>query len=870
MGGVVQPRDDPSTQGISHSNSRNSTADHSRPSSSYENVSESLPSNFNVLLLQTPADAYFFDPNHLEHDPEKIKAWNFSFNQIFHQSYPFPIPFDELHLLSAGTLLYEDAKARGKEQIARRMSALRNNKSSNKDNCLAYDILNDSIFANVSQSNVMRITDNQALILMPVPSAERLNLHKDFSRMHFLETLKQGDIVQVLSKSDPCGSSDSMRSGRVEWIGEQQNRLGRLYGISSHNDFDSHFPTMSTDFHRSHAPKQIHYYPPHHVYPPQIPTHEHSIPTKSPISNFDRAAPSRTRVIPIERKDSPKSLSNSNSSFSPASSSHASLQPYYDREPFESAQYPRHGTRPNNSFDLLTNDGIPNPRTGGEQFENDIRNWNGGSSLRRKPSAEPEYSSFGRRDHSDNRSKEDIVRERRISGPGDQRRSREDEKSTNRETMLRSQSKSRLTASQSRDISHATISVDDPMLAQRVSVGDRCIWSGHPCTVRFIGYLKGHASIYAGVEFDDKVGKGTGAFEGETVFRTPDGHAGFVILSALEKLNDVPNSHDSRPPPPYHQVAPSKPEDFLINGLDIGSRVSANYVGAIQSGTVKWIGDSMSDERDRIMKCAVVQLDSEPPSGWRLASDDPDLSINFSEPRCVILPYNPQTLKACPTGSGSNGSSGDVEMADVSEPERVDFGNLDSDVQLTKVYPTRNKEDLIGRMKGIQGHRNSCYLDSMLFAMFSQTTVYDHLLDRIPRSDDVPQLKELQRILATEIVYPLRKSHYVRADHVMKVRELLQSILPNMKGLTTEEKDPEEIINEVFGKIFKAPHAVRFIKDNKIDSMHICPIIVEEWSQGIVTTQHLLERHMVASNVRFAEPPKTLIIQVHFSFPFFY
>ena len=51
----------------------------------------------------------------------------------------------------------------------------------------------------------------------------------------------------------------------------------------------------------------------------------------------------------------------------------------------------------------------------------------------------------------------------------------------------------------------------------------------------------------------------------------------------------------------------------------------------------------------------------------------------------------------------------------------------------------------------------------------------------------------------------------MRADHVMKVRELLQSILPNMKGLTTEEKDPEEIINEVFGKIFKAPHAVRFM-----------------------------------------------------------
>ena len=56
--------------------------------------------------------------------------------------------------------------------------------------------------------------------------------------------------------------------------------------------------------------------------------------------------------------------------------------------------------------------------------------------------------------------------------------------------------------------------------------------------------------------------------------------------------------------------------------------------------------------------------DSEPPSGWRLASDDQELSINFSEPRCVILPYNPQTLKVCQAGSGSNG---DVEMTDVND-----------------------------------------------------------------------------------------------------------------------------------------------------------------------------------------------------------
>ena len=41
--------------------------------------------------------------------------------------------------------------------------------------------------------------------------------------------------LSPIQKPDSCGSSDSMRSGRVEWIGEQQNRLGRFYGISPHN-----------------------------------------------------------------------------------------------------------------------------------------------------------------------------------------------------------------------------------------------------------------------------------------------------------------------------------------------------------------------------------------------------------------------------------------------------------------------------------------------------------------------------------------------------------------------------------------------------------------------------------------------------------
>lgn len=51
---------------------------------------------------------------------------------------------------------------------------------------------------------------------------------------------------------------------------------------------------------------------------------------------------------------------------------------------------------------------------------------------------------------------------------------------------------------------------------------------------------------------------------------------------------------------------------------------------------------------------------------------------------------------------------------------------------------------------------------------------------------------------------------YVRADHVMKFRRLLSKLLPDVKGLTEEEKDPEEFLNGLFDKIFKLDPFLRF------------------------------------------------------------
>lgn len=43
----------------------------------------------------------------------------------------------------------------------------------------------------------------------------------------------------------------------------------------------------------------------------------------------------------------------------------------------------------------------------------------------------------------------------------------------------------------------------------------------------------------------------------------------------------------------------------------------------------------------------------------------------------------------------------------------------------------------------------------------------------------------------------------------MKVREMLSKALPSVSGLTSEEKDPEEILSHLFQRIFKAEPFIR-------------------------------------------------------------
>lgn len=133
-----------------------------------------------------------------------------------------------------------------------------------------------------------------------------------------------------------------------------------------------------------------------------------------------------------------------------------------------------------------------------------------------------------------------------------------------------------------------------------------------------------------------------------------------------------------------------------------------------------------------------------------------------------------------------------------------------------------NFEDLeshCGKFKGIQGHHNSCYLDATLFSMFTFTSVFDSLLFRPRESEDCEQYEEVQRVLREEIVNPLRKNLFVRADRVMKLRHLLDK-LSSVKGLMNEEKDPEEFLNSLVAQILRADPFLKVKSRNSQDSQN--------------------------------------------------
>ena len=87
-----------------------------------------------------------------------------------------------------------------------------------------------------------------------------------------------------------------------------------------------------------------------------------------------------------------------------------------------------------------------------------------------------------------------------------------------------------------------------------------------------------------------------------------------------------------------------------------------------------------------------------------------------------------------------------------------------------------------------------CQLKAQAF--FYVDSVFDSLLYRPPNTSDISEYSEVQRVLREEIVNPLRKNLFVRADKVMKLRKFLDH-LSSVTGLMSEEKGTFNFLDQI-------------------------------------------------------------------------
>lgn len=399
-----------------------------------------------------------------------------------------------------------------------------------------------------------------------------------------------------------------------------------------------------------------------------------------------------------------------------------------------------------------------------------------------------------------------------------------------------------------------------------LKIGERIVWISDNGPeygyVRWLGKLPDLGREWmAGVEFDNPVGSGTGLYKDRQLFVTPLNHASLVPIIGLLKAADF----DEPPNPPtrsssvklidLHNDHELAFDDELIRHIDDfrPSRFGRNkpaqaYTTGVDSINIRHIP---------------IRLESEADSDFR--------SSSFNKP---MPPEKP--IRVAGTGQTSHMNRKDDFVNELTSSLKKtnlnDSCYIDHTLEGISLLPAppffvapeeKNPnsalKNLLGKSRGIQGHNNSCYLDATLFAMFASTTLFDSLLYRPPNDSDIPEYKEIQRILREDIVRPLRGEYIVSAEQVMLFRTMLERS-STVAGLTDEEKDPEEFLSLLLSQILKADPYLKL--SSGLESFFYQLIVDKDDSVILPSVQDLFDQSFINSTVRLREIPPCLLLQM--------
>ncbi|XP_071342615.1 ubiquitin carboxyl-terminal hydrolase CYLD [Trachinotus anak] len=198
------------------------------------------------------------------------------------------------------------------------------------------------------------------------------------------------------------------------------------------------------------------------------------------------------------------------------------------------------------------------------------------------------------------------------------------------------------------------------------------------------------------------------------------------------------------------------------------------------------------------------------------------------------------------------------EMPKQEDPEREmehSTGRLET---VPPISTEQVNQILTGRMKGIQGHCNSCYMDAALFSLFSCSSVLDSMLFKSTAPQDAP----IQNTLLHDIVNPLRSKGFVEGRHIMKLRQQLQKH-GYSHSFTTDEKDPEEFLIVIMHHILALDPLLKLSAHGKVQESYCYQIFLDQnHSLVLPTVQQLLEHSFHSAGLKLAEVPSCLILQM--------
>ncbi|XP_078139473.1 ubiquitin carboxyl-terminal hydrolase CYLD isoform X4 [Centroberyx gerrardi] len=437
-------------------------------------------------------------------------------------------------------------------------------------------------------------------------------------------------------------------------------------------------------------------------------------------------------------------------------------------------------------------------------------------------------------------------------------------------------------------------------------------------TIIFCDLLPGNESLgyYVGVDMDNPIGDWDGVFDGKLLcnFASLE-HTRLVPICDVMPVGEDPAKSLTDTPPDFNQASPpsrappsaSLSSDNKFHSLPFSLNRKTGPNGSMSQGSLSLSVQSVMGEqpeppspaappsprpptpprgqpglevgslvevKENPPLCGVIRWVGLPPglleplAGLELEEECVGCTDGtFKGTRYFSCPPKKALfvkLKCCRPDSrfpSLHHSSNPIERCN-----SIAFGGYLSEV-VHENTPPRTENDgldvMVGKKKGIQGHYNSCYLDSTLFCLFSFSSVLDTVLLRPRLKTDVEYYRETQELLRTEIVNPLRIHGYVCATKVMKLRRILEKV-EAASGFTSEEKDPEEFLNILFHHILRVDPLLKLRSaGQKVQDCYFYQIFMDKKDKvGVPTSQQLLEWSFINSDLKFAEAPSCLIIQM--------